>query len=85
MQKKEVDERCAAVALMAVSGVRKGRNWNKGGGAAEADKSIEPKHKNDMQVADATMKDDIIEDKGSERERSRRNVRYHMEAKKEGK
>lgn len=48
-------------------------------------KALSPKHKNDMQVADATMKDDIIEDKGSERERSRRNVRYHMEAKKEGK
>ena len=73
------------MALMAVSGVRKGQYRNEGGGAAEADKSIEPKHNNDMQVADVTMKDDIIEDKGLERERNRRIVRYRMEAKKEGK
>ena len=73
------------MALMAVSGVRKGQYRMEGGGAAEADKSIEPKHNNDMQVADVTMKDDIIEDKGLERERNRRIVRYRMEAKKEGK
>ena len=80
-----MDERCATVAFMAAWGVRKGCDRNRGSGAAVADKSIEPKHNDDMQVADATMKDDTIEDKGLERERSRRSVRYHMEAKKEGK
>ena len=73
------------MVFTAASGVRKGQAWNKASGAAEADKSIDPEHNDDMQVADVTMKDDRIEDTGLEQERSRRIVRYHMEAKKEGK